>query len=395
MAATPHPTPGLALERARALAPRTPAEGVPVPEAAGRTLAEDVRAGRDLPPEASSAMDGWAVRSVDTPGALRIVGESAAGLPAAAPLRPGEAMAISTGAVVPRGADAVARRELTRVDGGLVHVEAPVAPGRDVRARGEVIRRGGVLLPEGHRVAPHEVGGLGALGRAEVLCRARPRVALVATGAELVPLGAPAGPAQVHDSSRHGVAAQARAAGARIVASTAVGDDLEATVAVLGGLLDAAGVDRPDLLVTAGGISHGPHDHVRAALARLGVEEVVGGVRASPIRPAYLGRRGDQVVLGLPGNPVAATVAFHLLGRALLGAPEDWWRRAPLTSDVVAAPAMAALVRCVEGPDGLTPMAAQGSHAVTSLAGATALAWIDEGVRARAGTPVRFSRLAP
>ena len=388
-----HLTPEIALERARAIAPPLRAEPVAVPEAAGRTLAEDVRAERDLPPEASSAMDGWALRAADTPGWLRICGESAAGRPADAPLRPGEAVAISTGAIVPRGADAVARREAARVDGALVHVDVAIAPGRDVRARGDVIRRGEVLLPEGHRVAPHEVGGLGAMGRAAVLCRARPRVAVVATGAELVPLGAQAGPAQVHDSSRPGVAAQARAAGARIVASTAVGDDLDETVAVLGGLLDATGGDRPDLVITAGGISHGPHDHVRAALARLGVEEVVGGVRASPIRPAYLGRRGEQAVLGLPGNPVAAAVALHLLGRALLRAPEDWWRRAPLTVEVVAGSAMAAFVRCAEGPDGLTPMAAQASHAVTSLAGATALAWIPEGVRAAAGTPVAFSLL--
>lgn len=384
-----------ALARAREIAPSPPAEEVAVPEAAGRTLAEDVRAERDLPPRASSAMDGWAVRAADTPGALTAAGESVAGRPSERALGAGEAAAISTGAVVPEGADAVARREVVRVDDGAVHVEVAVAPGRDVRRRGEVILRGEVLHPAGHRVAPHEVGGLGAVGRAVVRCVRRPRVAILSTGEELVPLGAAAGAAQVHDSSRHGLVAQLRAAGAEVVASTVVGDDLERTTELIARLLDGDGDGRPDVLVTNGGISHGPHDHVRAALARLGVEEVVPGVRASTIRPTVVGARGDQVVLGLPGNPVAAAVALHVLGRPVLRAPEDWWRRAVLTADVATRPGRADLVRCVEGAEGLTPTADQTSHAVTSLAGATALAWVpEEADRVVAGTTVAFSRLA-
>lgn len=383
-----------ALELARALAPALPAEPVPVPETAGRVLAEDVRAQRDLPAHAGSAMDGWAVRAADTPGSLAVAGESAAGLPAGVALGPGAAIAVSTGASLPEGADAVARREIVRVDGAVVVVREAVDPGRDVRRRGETIREGDVLLGRGHRVAPHEVGAIGAMGWADVSCDRRPRVAILATGAELVALGAPVTSAEVHDSSRHGLGAQAVAAGARVTLSAAVGDDLEQTVAALAAMLDATGAARPDVVITNGGISGGDHDLVRPALARLGVEEVVRGVRAKPVHPTYIGRRGDQVVLGLPGNPASAAVAFHLLGRPLLGHGDDWWPRAPLTAAVETRPGRAELVRCSEGPDGLTPHPDQGPHAVTSLAGASALAWVDEDEDGAAGSLARFSRLA-
>jgi molybdopterin molybdotransferase len=382
-----------ALERARSLAPVMPSETVPVPQAAGRVLAEDVCAGRDLPPVANSAMDGWAVRAADTPGALTAIGESTAGHPLRLLLEAGWAVAISTGAALPEGADAVARREITHVDGAVVHVEKAVAIGRDVRREGETLRAGAVLLTRGHRVAAHEVGALGAVGRAMVLCVRRPRVAILSTGAELIPLGEIARPEDVHDSSRHGLTAQAEAAGALVVASATVGDDLDATVAAVAALLDAPGDERPDVVVTNGGISGGAHDHVRQALARLGVDQVVGGIHATPVHPTYLGRRADQVVLGLPGNVAAGAVAFHLMGRPLLGATEDWWRHAPLTAAVRMRPGRAALLRCVEGPDGLTPMPDQGSHAVTSLAGATALAWVGEDDDGVQGSIVPFSRL--
>lgn len=377
----------------RALAPATATEAVPVEEAVGRTLAEDVRAARDLPAAESSAMDGWAVRSSETPGVLTAAGESSAGHPSDRGLEPGQAMAISTGASLPQGADAVARREIVEQVGAEVRVTAAVAAGRDVRRRGETIRAGATLLGLGHRVAPHEVGSLGAMGHGSVLCVRRTRVAVLATGAELVPLGAAARPSQVHDSSRHGIAAQAIAAGGEVVASTSVGDEIEATVAALAGMLDATGERRADVVVTNGGISVGVHDVVRPALARLGVEELIRGVRIAPVWPTYVGRRGDQIVLGLPGNPAAAAVAFHLLGRPLLGADDEWWRSAPLAVAIASRPGRAELVRCVEGPGGLTPLADQGSHAVTSLAGATALAWLGEDDDGAAGSRVAFSRL--
>lgn len=378
-----------ARELARGLAPATDVELVAVAESAGRVLAAEVAAARDLPAADVSAMDGWAVRARDTPGALRAVGESAAGAPWPLTLGPGEAVAISTGGVLPPGADAVARREVTEVDGDRVTVAGGLRPWRDVRRQGELIRHGAPLLGGGHRVAPHEVGAIGAVGLARVPCLRRPTAAVLATGAELVPLGDPAGPAQVYDASRHGVAAQLAAGGADVVTVATVGDDLAETVAALGAMLDA-GVD---VVVTCGGISVGPHDHVRAALRELCVEEVVRGVRATPIRPTWLGRRGRQVVLGLSGNPASAAVAVHLLGRPLIGAPEDWWRRGPISIAVAGHPARVELVRCSERRGALVPARHQGAHAVTSLTGTDALAMVPPGGVA-AGEVVAYSRMA-
>lgn len=384
-----------ALELARAHAVGTEAEDVPVARAAGRRLAAAVAARADLPGEDASAMDGYAVRAADAPGELPLAGESAAGAPLARALPAGAAARISTGARLPEGADAVVRREDAREEGGRVRVPA-VAAGDHVRRRGEVVARGAELLPAGAWVGPHEVVALGAAGHASVPCRRRPRVALLATGAELIPLGADPRPGAVWDASRVGLAAQAGAAGGRPVAALTVGDDAGETRLALAALLDE-GDERPELVVTAGGVGGGRHDHVRAALADVGVEEVLRGVRADPCRPVWMGRRGGQVVLGLPGNPVSAAVAFHLLGRALLGRRERWRRRLPLARDVASHPDRADLPRCAITADGLlAPMPLQGSHAITSLCGADAIALIPARAGGlRAGERVAYSPLTP
>ena len=217
-----------ALELAREHAVRTEPEEVPVAAAAGRRLAAPVVARADLPGEDASAMDGYALRAADAPGVLPLEGESAAGAPLAAALAPGRAARISTGARLPEGADAVVRLEDASERDGRVRVPA-AAPGDHVRRRGEVIGRDDVLLPAGAWVGPHEVVALGSAGHASVSCHRRPRVALLATGAELIPLGAPPRPGAVWDSSRVGLAAQAAAAGGRPVAALTVGDDRAAT----------------------------------------------------------------------------------------------------------------------------------------------------------------------
>ena len=268
------------------------------------------------------------------------------------------------------------------------------APGDHVRRRGEVIAGGAVLLLAGAWVGPHEVVALGSAGHASVPCRRRPRVALLATGAELIPLGGEPRPGAVWDSSRVGLASQAAAAGGRPVAALTVGDDAGETLLALEALLDE-GDERPELVVTAGGVGGGRHDHVRAALARVGVEEILRGVMADPCRPVWLGRRADQVVLGLPGNPVSAAVGFHVIGRELLGRREDWRRRAALARDWPAHADREDLPRCAIAPDGrLEPMPHQGSHAVTSLCGADAIARIPAGDGGpRAGEAVAYSAL--
>jgi len=359
--------------RARAVDP--PSEAVALDSLAGRVLAEHVRARTDHPAFTNSAMDGFAVRADDVASGatVRLVGESRAGVPFAGTVGPGEAVRISTGAEVPEGADAILRKEDADDRGDAVAATVPPSPGTSLRRRGEDVREGQVLLAAGHRVAPHEVGVVAAAGHARVSCLRRPRVVVVGSGDELVQPGERPGPGQVFDSNRHGIAAQARAAGADVVRLALVPDDLAATEAALREALDG---DDPDVLVTIGGVSVGRHDHLRPALEACGVRQVFFGVAIRPGHPLWLGERGEQRVLGLPGNPVSSAVCFHAFGRELLGVPDDWDARLPLASAYRKDTPRTELVRCREMDGALHPLPRQGSHAITSLASATHLAVI-------------------
>lgn len=371
----------LAAMRLNALAPR--AERVSLEGLVGRMLAEDVRARVDHPTFTNSAMDGFALRAEDAAALapLRLVGESRAGTPFEGRIGAGEATRISTGAEIPQGADTVLRREDAEADpdGGWVTPRAAPAAGTAVRAAGEDVRRGQVLLATGHVVAPHEVAVVAAAGHPEVLCRARPRVMILGSGDEAVPPGWDLGPGQVYDANRPGIAAQARAAGADVIAAAVVPDDRGATIAALRQALpdhDAQADSAPELLVTTGGVSVGDHDHLRPAFAAVGAQEILFGVQIRPGHPLWLGRHGDRVILGLPGNPVSAAVCFHAFGRPLLGRDDGWERRLPLASDYAKDTPRTELIRCREVDGALEPLPRQGSHAVTSLAGATHLAAI-------------------
>lgn len=384
-----------AREEMRSRAPLPEAEPVPLEALAGRRLARDLRARVDNPAFTNSAMDGYALRAADAAGggALRLVGESRAGVPFAGTLGPGEAIRISTGAVVPEGADAVLRVEDAAEAGDGVSARVPPPPGAFVRARGEDVRRGDLLLPAGHRVAAHEIATIAAMGLGEALCDRLLRVTVLGSGDEVVTQDRVLAPGQVYDANRPGVAAQARAAGAVVLTSGLVPDDRDATVAALRAALDAD--PAPDLLVTTGGVSVGPHDHLRPAFAEVGVEEVLFGVRIRPGHPLWLGVRGRQVAIGLPGNPVSAAVCFHAFARPLLSVDDDWSVRMPLAVDYAKPTPRTELIRCREQGGALTPMARQASHDVTSLAGATHLAVIPaEAERVAAGEPVRCCRLA-
>jgi len=378
-----------ALDVARAMAIRPPPEAVPLEAAAGRRLAADLRALVDLPTFDQSAMDGWAVRAAETPGRLRVEGESAAGVPAPAPLAAGRAARVSTGAPLPPAADAVVRAEDAREEGDALVVPTAVPRGRDVRLRGEVIGRGGTLVPEGAVLAPHAVAAAGAVGVADVRVDGQIRVAILASGRELVPLGEPLPPGGVYDASRVGLAAQVEACGARVVAHETVGDDAAATRAAIERLLEGAAGGRPHLLVTAGGLGRGRHDHVRAALDATGFRTLVDGLALSPLHPTWLGARRDQLALGLPGNAVSAAVALHLLGRPLLGR-EAAWGRAPLALDPGRSRGPA-VVGCAEEDGRLVPLPDRRSHAVTALVGATALALLPA---SGPGSDVPFVRLS-
>ena len=316
----------LAARAARSRRRRRPSR-VPVPEAAGRVLAEDVRAGRDLPAADSSAMDGWAVRAADTPGVLRVAGESAAGLS-------GRASRSAPGAgdrdldrrhACPRAPTRwrAARSCASEAATPSRVTEAVAAGPRRAPPRRDDPRRATLLLGAGHRVAPHEVGALGAMGRADGALRAAGRASRSSRpGPSWSPLGAPREPAagprlQPPRARRPGRGGRRRWWSPR----PTVGDDLEATVAALAGAARRAG-RRPAgrRRDQRGHLGGRPRPRAPGARAPRGG----GGARAACARrrctPTYLGRRGDQIVLGLPGNPASAAVAFHLLGRPLLGA---------------------------------------------------------------------------
>lgn len=361
-------------------------ETVPVADAAGRVLARDVVAAVDLPSADCAAMDGFAVRWDDTPGTLTVVGEHRAGHPGGVVVGPGQAARISTGAVMPEGADAVVRREEAPEADGAVRVPG-VPEHRDVRRRGEVLVAGSVLMPAGRRVPATAITALGSAGAADVVVRARPRVAVVAVGDELVPLGGPIRSGQVYDSNRVGVGAQVAAAGAEVISSTSVGDDRDATIQAIH---DALGMGA-DMVVTVGGVSAGDHDHVRPAMRALGADEILRGVRVVPCRPVWLGRRDRVVLLGLPGNPASAGIGFHILGRVLLGHDAHWPLRAPLGAAVTARPGMVHAVRCVVADGVLHPLPMQQAHNVATSAWAEALALVEG--EAPAGTLVPWSPL--
>jgi molybdopterin molybdotransferase len=382
-----------AIETAICLAPVTGSERVALADLAGRLLADPVVARTAIPPFSNSAMDGYCIRAQDAPGALRLSGESAAGRPGAGRVGPGEAWRISTGAPLPDGADTVVRQEDVRVEGDVVNVASAVPAGTDVRHAGEDVAAGAVMLAPGHLIAPHEVGVIAAAGHAWAMCRAPVRVAILATGDELSPPGSPLSDGAIYESNTHGIAAQARAAGAEVTEIARVADDPAATAAAVLRLLgtgdDPAG---PGILVTIGGLSVGPHDHIRPALIGAGVTEVVPRIRARPGQPTWIGARGRQVVLALPGNPVSAAICFHIFGRALLGRPARWDLRLPLARAVEKRAGLAQLIRCRFGPDGLEPLPRQGSAAISSLADVDALALLPADAETlAAGTPLRVS----
>jgi molybdopterin molybdotransferase len=373
---------GIVLGRARPLE----IERLALREALGRHLAEAVAAAEPVPAADNSAMDGFAVRAAETDGAaeaaplaLRLVGESRAGRPAAIVLGPGEAVAISTGAVLPSGADAVIRLEETEARDGRVFVTRPVGSGRDIRRAGEDIEAGETVLTAGIGIGAAELGVLASLGIAEVACRRRPRVAVITSGDELLEPAEEMRPGGVRNSNAYAVPALAELAGAEASVLGAAPDDLEATIRMIEPALAS------DVVVLCGGVSVGPHDHVKAALAELGVEQGFWGVALKPGKPTWFGSRGDALVFGLPGNPVSAIVTFLLLVRPALdllagGSPERRRATARLASDYAKKPGRTHAVRCrlEVREDGwyARPTGEQGSHILTSMLGADCLALI-------------------
>lgn len=399
------------IERARALVLRAarslPPEPVELQAALGRVLGEGVRAERRVPPFDSSAMDGFAVRAEDVAGAdasrpasLRIIDESRAGAPARAAIAAGEAIAISTGAMLPAGADTIVRVEDTRTHDGRVEVLVALPAGCEVRRAGEDVAAGQTVLERGALLGPAELGVLASLGTAQVRCARRPRLSLLVSGDELLAPGEPYRPGAINDSNSLTIWALARRGGADVVRRARVGDDAAATRAAVGEALRDV-----DLAVICGGVSVGMHDHVRTSLAALGAQQAFWGIALKPGRPTWFGTLGQTLVFGLPGNPVSAMVTFMLLVQpaldALLGRHA---RRARATAvleggyEKPAGRAHALRCRLSAQSDGwhAEPAPAQGSHVLTSMLEADALAIVpSDTVSVRAGERVEIEPLRP
>ena len=305
-----------ALERILATVSLLEPERVGLLEAEGRVLLEKIVADRDIPPLTNAAMDGYAVRGGDVKDVkdgsteLRVVGEAAAGHVSDVTVGPGQALRIMTGAPVPKGADTVVRFEDTRVTGLQVEILKAYTPGKNVRQAGEDVRAGEVVLQPGRVLRPQAIGMLAAVGRTSVEVGRKPRVAILATGDEIVPPGEDLGPGQIRDANSYAVAAQVQTySGVPLVLDIA--HDHESLVRE--GVREAL-AQRADLIITSGGVSVGDFDLVKQVLAAEG-EMHFWSLNMKPGRPLAFGVVDGVPLIGLPGNPVAAMISTELFAR--------------------------------------------------------------------------------
>lgn len=381
----------LPLEEAQArllgLAIPLPIERVPVAEALGRYLAEPLVARRTQPAADVSAMDGYALRAADLPGPWRVIGESAAGHPFSGTVGAGEAARISTGALLPAGADMVLLQEDSTRDGeNLQLTGTPPSPlSKHLRRCGNDFAEGKLLLAAGTRLGPAQLGLAMAAGHGWLTVRRRVRVAIIDSGDELSddPAGCP--PHQIPASNGVVLAALAAGEACEVERIGPVADSLEDVVAAL----EAAST--ADVIVTSGGASVGDHDLIRPALAEWGATLDFWKVAIKPGKPLLVARRGAQLVVGLPGNPVSSMVTAHLfllpLLRALLGAaqPQPQTLRAELRMALPAGGDRREFLRAHWDGETVGPVSNQDSGALAGLAAANVL--IDRPAEASAAAP--------
>lgn len=332
---------------------RVGTEQVALPRAAGRVLAEPVRATRDVPPFRNSAMDGYAVHAedvaaaaADRPVTLRILEVVGAGAVPRQPVTTGAATKIMTGSPLPEGAGAVVRIEDTEERDGQVRVLVNVAAGANVRQAGEDMRAGETVLTRGRALRPADIGLLASLSIASVRVRRRPVVAVLATGDELVELGQPLAPGQIVNSNAYTLAAAVEECGGIPRLLGVVRDTIDDTSRAFADAFDA------DMVLSTGGVSMGTFDLVRQTLAELGVEERFWKVAQKPGKPLTFGMRRGVPVFGLPGNPVSSLVCFYLYVRPALRAMQGLDRLhlpavgATVDEDVQTAEGLTEFVRC-------------------------------------------------
>lgn len=298
--------------------PTLGSETVSLADALGRFLAEDVVADSDLPPFDRSQMDGYAVRAADTekaPVSLRIVGESSAGNGWHQQMNAGEAVRIMTGAPLPAGADSVQQVELTRdLSPELVQIQQPVALGRSIVVRGSEVKSGATVLRTGEQINAAMLATLASFGYSQVRVGKRARVAVLATGSELVAVDQRPGADQIRDSNNYSIGSYAELAGAIVERLPLAGDD----IGLLKRQIEEA-AERSDVVITSGGVSMGLYDFTKAALKELNCEIFFERVALRPGKPTVFARLPNgKLVFGLPGNPVSVSVTFNLFARTAL-----------------------------------------------------------------------------
>ncbi len=372
------------LEQARPLA----VEDVALDAALDRYLGGPLVATLDLPPFTNSAMDGYALRHGDAPGELRVIGESAAGSPFAGAVGPGEAVTISTGAVLPEGADAVAPIEWAQAGTAArdpICITRAVPHGYSVRHAGGDVRHGEEVLPAGIRIGAGQIGAAASLGLSSLPCGGLPRVAVLTTGSELRAPGEPLGPGQIYDSNGPMLKAALASAGAEVTLIPAAADTREAHRAAIARALDY------DVVLSTGGVSVGGHDLVREVERELGVRELFWRIALKPGKPLSFGVReravrGRTLVFGIPGNPVSVLVCFELFVRPALAAlqgaahPRPAFSVATLATAVQQNPDRDEMIRVRRVGNGeVEPVRGQQSHQLALSALSDGLARIPAG----------------
>lgn len=389
-----------ALSRVLAGAEPLGEEWLALADADGRVLTRDIVATRSQPPADVSAMDGYAVRAADLPGTLPVIGESAAGRPFAAPLPPGAALRIFTGAALPAGADTIVIQEDAERAGDQVTFAAAAPVGRHIRVAGLDFTTGLAGLAAGTRLDPRKLALAAAMNHARLPVRRAPRVAILSTGDELVEPGTVPGPGQIVSSNALAVAAMAKREGAVAIDLGIAPDRLDETLAAVG-RARAAGAD---ILVTSGGASVGEYDLMREVIAKEGAELGFWKIAMRPGKPLMMADLGGMRLLGLPGNPVASFVCStiflmplirKLAGRGDIETPTE---PAVLGTDVGPNDQRADYLRArLETRDGAlvaTPFLIQDSSMIRVLAEADALVLrAPFAERAPAGSPCRIIRL--
>jgi len=343
-------------------------------ECGDRVLAEDVRADRDYPPFARSARDGFALRAENLPGKLRVIGEVRAGETFERAIEAGEALEIMTGAPMPDGADAVVMVEHTRRDGEFVIIERKLEPGENFNPRGIEAHAGDIVVRAGARLGFAQIAALAMVGRECVAVHARPRVAILPTGDEIVEAGEQPREFQIRNSNAWSLAVQARRAGAIPEILPIARDNYESTLHLVELGLES------DLLVLSGGVSAGKNDIVERVLADLGATFFFDRVLIQPGQPLVFGRAREKFFFGLPGNPASTMVTFELFARAAIermsgiADPPLPLMRARLTRDFRHKPGLTRFLPAQLSADGSTvaPEAWQGSGDVAALARANA-----------------------